>query len=69
MATHRMSFYSLKQSLISIYLMRDHGILRDISFGSRPDLGQKYCQNLGYKPNPSIPIIFDRFLKNRPPAL
>ena len=30
---------------------------------------QKYCQTLGSKPNPSIPIIFDRFtvkfLKNR----
>ena len=23
--------------------------------------GQKYCQIVGYKPNPSIPIIFDRF--------
>ena len=32
--------------------------------------GQKYRHTLGNKPNPSIPIIFDRFtfkfLKNRP---
>ena len=53
-----MSFLSLKQSLI--YLMYDHGVLRDVFFGSR-QLSAKILPTLGYKPDPSIPIIFDRF--------
>ena len=53
-----MSFLSLKQSLI--YLMYDHGLLRDVFFGSR-QLSAKILPTLGYKPNPSIPIIFDTF--------
>ena len=40
--------------------MHDHGILSDIFFVSR-QLEKKYCQTLGYKPNLSIPVIFDRF--------
>ena len=40
--------------------MHNHGILRDIFFGSR-QLRAKYCQTLGNKPNPSIAIFFDRF--------
>ena len=57
-ATHLMSFLSLKHSLV--YLMYDHGVLRDVFFGSR-QLSAKILPTLGYKPNPSIPIIFDRF--------
>ena len=53
-----MSFLSLKQSLI--YRMYDHGVLRDVFFGSR-QLSAKILPTLGYKPNPSIPIIFDGF--------
>ena len=53
-----MSFPSLKQCLV--YLMYDHGVLRDVFFGSR-QLSTKILPTLGYKPNPSIPIIFDRF--------
>ena len=53
-ATHHMSFPSLKQS--RTYLMHDHGILRHcITPLALDNWGQKYCQTLGYKPNPSIP--------------
>ena len=51
-----------------IYLTHDGGILLDIFFDSR-QLRVKYCQTLGNKPHPSIPIIFGsftfKFLKNR----
>ena len=51
-----------------IYLTHDGGILLDIFFDSL-QLRVKYCQTLGNKPHPSIPIIFGsftfKFLKNR----
>ena len=49
-----MSFLSLKQS--RIYLMHYHEILRHcVTSLALENWGQKYCQTLGYKPNPSIP--------------
>ena len=53
-----MSFPSLKQFLI--YLMHDHGNLRDIFFGFR-QVRANIISTLGYKPNPWVPIIFNRF--------
>ena len=44
-ATHRMSFPSLKKS--RIYLMHDHGILRDIFFGSRHFRAKQECSCSG----------------------
>ena len=42
--------------LSRIYLMHDHGILRHWVTSFALDIwGKKYCQTLGYKPNPSIP--------------
>ena len=53
-ATHRMSFRSLKQSCICF--MHDQEILRHCVTSSLAldNWRQKYCQTLGYKPNPSI---------------
>ena len=49
------SFAPLKQS--HIHLLHDHGIFRHCMTSSLTlnNWGQKYCQTLGYKPNPSIP--------------
>ena len=50
------SFPPLKQS--HIHLMHDHRIFRHCMTSSLTlnNWGQKYCQTLGYKPNPSIPL-------------
>ena len=49
------SFPPLKQS--HIHLLHDHRIFRHCMTSSLTlnNWGQKYCQTLGYKPNPSIP--------------
>ena len=51
------SFSPLKQS--HIHLTHDHGIFRHCMTSSLTlnNWGQKYCQTLGYKPNPSIHIV------------
>ena len=49
-----------------VYLMHDHGILRDIFFGSQ-QLKAKILSTLGNKPSQTIiPTIFDRFTFNLP---
>ena len=49
------SFPPLKQS--HIHLLHDHQIFQNCMTSSLTlnNWGQKYCQTLGYKPNPSIP--------------
>ena len=57
--------YSTLPSFISCTIMEFY-----VTSLALDNWGQKYSQTLGNKPNPSIPIIFDRFtfkfLKNRP---
>ena len=65
--THRMSFHSLKQSLL--YLMHDHGILSFIVVGFR-QLRAKILSNSWLQDKLVNSIFFlDRFLKNRPASM